>query len=65
MSGCRIEQAKKVIWNTIYPRYEKKSDLVDMEVLIPKSEIITFGKFNMKVFDHTLEKSKGLQNTES
>lgn len=51
-SGYRDEKTKKVIWNTYYPEYEKYSDLVDMEVIIPRTEIITFGKFSKKTFEH-------------
>ena len=46
MSGYRNEKTKKVIWNTIYLGNEEKYTFVDMEVLIARSEIITFRKFN-------------------
>lgn len=51
-SGYRDEKTKKVIWNTYYPEYRDKSDLVDMEVIIPRTEIITFGKFSKRTFEH-------------
>ena len=51
-SGYRDSLTQKVKWNTHYPAYKYKSDFVDMEVIIPRSEIITFGKFNKKVFQY-------------
>ena len=51
-SGYRTEENKEVKWNTYYPEYEGKNDLVEMEIIIPRSEIITFGKFNNKAFEH-------------
>ena len=56
-SGYRDEKTKEVIWNTYYPEYEGKSDLIDMEIIIPRTEIITFGKFSSKTFEH-FEKQK-------
>ncbi len=56
-SGYRDEKTRKVIWSTYYPKYENKSDLADMEVIIPRSEIIIYGKFSRKTFDH-FEKQK-------
>ena len=56
-SGYRDEKTKEVIWNTYYPEYEGKSDLIDMEIIIPRTEIITFGKFSRKTFEH-FEKQK-------
>ena len=52
ISGYRDGNTKKVIWNTYYPEYKDKSDIMNMEVIIPRSEIITFGKFNKKTFEH-------------
>ena len=52
ISGYRNEVTKKVIWNTYYPEYENKTNLTDREIIIPRSEIITFSKFNKKVFNH-------------
>ena len=51
-SGCRDEKTKKMIWNSPYPEYRDKSDLVNMEVIIPRTEIITFGKFSKRTFEH-------------
>ena len=51
-SGYRESKTKEVIWNVYYPKYEKYSDLADMEVIISRTEIVTFGKFNNKTFDH-------------
>ena len=52
MSGYRCEQTKKIIWNTKYPEYMNESDLSNMEILIPRSGLVTFGKFNRRVFDY-------------
>ena len=57
ISGYRDETTKKVIWNTYYPEYENKTNLKDRELIIPRSEIITFGKFNKKVFNHFYKES--------
>lgn len=51
-SGCRDKKTKKVIWNSTYPEYRNKSDLISMEVIIPRTEIITFGKFSQRTFEH-------------
>ena len=51
-SGYRNKETKKVTWNTYYPEYKNYNHFVDMEVIIPRSEIITFGKFNSSVFKH-------------
>ena len=51
-SGYRKIETKKVVWDTNYPIYESDSDLVDMEVIIPRTEIVTFGKFSNKTFEH-------------
>ncbi|MDE0119121.1 MAG: hypothetical protein OXM55_03835 [Bdellovibrionales bacterium] len=51
-SGYRDEKTKEVVWNTYYPEYRDKSDLVNMEVIIPRTEIITFGKFSKRTFEH-------------
>ena len=56
-SGYRNNETKEVIWNTYYPKYENYYDLVDMEIIIPRTEIITFGKFSSKTFEH-FEKQK-------
>ncbi len=50
-SGYR-DETKEVIWNIYYPEYRDKSDLVDMELIIPRAEIITFGKFSKRAFEH-------------
>ena len=54
-SGHRDNETKKVRWDTEYPEYENKSDLIDMELIIPRTEIITFGKFSIKTFEHLKE----------
>ncbi len=51
-SGYRDQEKKNVMWNNYYPVYENESDVIDMEVIIPRSEIITFGRFNEKVFEY-------------
>ena len=56
-SGYRKNETKEVVWNTDYPKYEKHSDLVNMEIIIPRTEIVTFGKFSNKTFEH-FEKQK-------
>lgn len=58
-SGYRDNNTKKVVWNTDYPQYEKYSQFVDMEAIIPRSEIIIFGKFSNRTFKH-FEKHKSL-----
>lgn len=52
MSGHRDNKTKTVEWDNHYPEYKESSDFADMEVIIPRSQIITFGKFNLKVFEH-------------
>jgi len=61
-SGYRNSETKKVIWDTNYPEYIGYPDLVDMEIIIPRSEIILFGKFSKKTFKH-FEKQKKDQET--
>ena len=50
MSGFRLDD-KTIKWNIYYP-YENQEDMEDMETIIPRPEIITFGKFNRKIHDH-------------
>ncbi len=45
-SGYRENKQKRVVWTTNYPY--AKSFFTNMEVIIPRSEIITFGKFNVE-----------------
>ena len=51
-SGYRDQTTKKIVWNTYYPEYKNKSNLINMEVIIPRTEIITFGKFNVEVYKY-------------
>ena len=51
-SGYRVEATKEIKWNIDYPEYENESQFVDMEVIIPRTEIITFGKFNERIFKY-------------
>ena len=52
ISGGRNQNTKAVIWGNYYP----KNNINDYEVVIPRSEIITFGKFNTEVFKHFSDK---------
>ena len=58
ISGYRNKETKKITWNTYYPEYESESDLTDMEILIPRNEIVTIGKFNTRVFDYFYNQNK-------
>ena len=49
-SGYRDQLTQKVIWNTFYPEYKEEAHYLNMEVIIPRSEIITFGKFSPETF---------------
>ena len=62
-SGCRDDRTKKVRWNTYYPEYKEFSHFTDMEIVIPRSEIITFGKFSSKTFEH-FEEQHSEKNTD-
>ena len=55
-SGYRDDVTKEIIWTTHYPEYENDMQFLDMEIIIPRSEIVTFGKFNEKVFDYFYKK---------
>ena len=44
-SGYREMDKKRIMWTTNYP-YDDKLHGNDMEMILPRSEIITFGKFN-------------------
>ncbi len=47
-SGGRNRNTKEVKWGLFYPQ----DALKDCEISIPRNEIVTFGKFNEKVFEH-------------
>ncbi len=51
-SGYRKQDTKQVVWDTNYPQYETASDFIDMELIVPRSEIMTYGKFSEKTFKH-------------
>ena len=51
-SGYRDKKTRKAIWNIDYKETQDKSYFIDMEIVIPRSEIITFRKFNKEIFDH-------------
>ena len=48
ISGGRSKNTKEVKWGVFYPQ----DDLQDCEISIPRNEIITFGKFNERIFEH-------------
>lgn len=45
-SGYREKEKKRIEWTTDYPY--KESYFNDMELILPRSEILTFGKFNIE-----------------
>ena len=49
-SGYRELDKKRIVWTTNYPYTESYLD--DMELVLPRSEIITFGKFNRKAHQY-------------
>ena len=49
-SGYRTQEQKWVEWTTYYPSV--KSDPSDMELVIPRSEIVSFSKFNYEAHKH-------------
>lgn len=61
-SGYRDNNTKEVKWNTYYPEYKGLSHFTDMEIIIPRSSIITFGKFSSKTFEHFEEQHVLRQN---
>ena len=54
ISGGRNKNTKEVVWNTFYP----EDDLYNYEIVIPRNEIITFGKFNKNIFNHFYKDSR-------
>ncbi len=54
VSGGRNKNTRTVQWEDSYP----KGYSYDCELLIPRSAIVSFGKFNEKVFDFFQEKPK-------
>ena len=50
ISGGRCNNTKEVRWGTFYPATKK--DNSSSIIIIPRKEIITFGKFNPKVFGY-------------
>ena len=59
-SGYREEVKKRINWTTYYPY--KKPNFKDVEVMIPRSEIITFGKFNVEAYQYFESLKKNLNN---
>lgn len=52
ISGGREQHTKQVAWKVHYPQIQEDS----FEVMIPRSEIVTFGKFNKNIFKHFTKK---------
>ncbi len=60
-SGYRNNETKIIEWNIYYPKYKEQSNLYDVEIIIPRTEIVTFGKFNneaFKYFEEQYEKQR-------
>ena len=57
ISGGRNKDTKEVKWGDYYPIH----NLTGCELMIPRSEILTFGKFSEKVFKHFYSNS-GMPN---
>ena len=49
-SGYRENEKKRIIWTTYYPHEEP--NFQGVEIIIPRSEIMTFRKFNLSVYKH-------------
>ena len=54
VSGGRDKDTKEVIWGDSYP----KESLHGAKIFIPRSEIISFGRFNRRIFKH-FQKNNG------
>lgn len=50
LSGYRHQETKKIEWNIPYPMYKDENQIKSMEIIVPRSEIITLGKFNREFF---------------
>ena len=62
-SGYREQDKKRIEWTTYYPVNENDDKIIDdpdMELIIPRSEIVTFGKFNSEAHEH-FEEIKSLK----
>ena len=59
ISGGRNRDTKEVKWGIFYP---KKDEFYDCEISISRNEIITFGKFNQRVFEHFRKNSSEENN---
>ena len=51
-SGYREKEKKRVEWTTYYPYKFNPSSFDSMETIIPRHEILTFGKFNIVAHKH-------------
>ena len=56
ISGGRNNNTKEVKWGGFYPDFSEQfnglSSTNYCEIVIPRREIVTFGKFNIKTFEH-------------
>ena len=43
---------KTIHWNTYYPQYQENED-DDVEMFFPRSEIATFAKFNLEIYEYS------------
>lgn len=59
ISGGRGQHTKQIDWKVYYPQIEEDS----FEMMIPRSEIITFGKFNKDVFKHFHNDNHNIKDT--
>ena len=61
-SGYRDKETQQVKWNTYYPEYKDWRHFYNMEVIIPRSEILTFRKFSKTTFEYFEEKRNKSQD---
>lgn len=61
-SGCRDKEIQQVEWNTYYPEYRDWRHFYNMEIIIPRSEILTFRKFSETTFEYFQEKRNKSQD---
>ncbi|MDE0518004.1 MAG: hypothetical protein OXH36_00390 [Bdellovibrionales bacterium] len=59
-SGYREKEKKRIEWTTDYPY--KKTYFNNMEVILPRSEIITFSRFNMEAHQYFEELKNNSNN---
>ena len=51
ISGYRCEKTRGIEWNFVWGKYKESSDFQNMVMIIPRSEIITMGRFNERAFE--------------